>query len=234
MKTREMKTIGLVGGIVWPSTIEYYRLLNSGVNAALGKHNFCKCIVYSLNFQEIQDNNASQDWDATYELLLAACQNLVKAGADAVLICANTMHFAADKIRAHLPVPLIHIAEVTGASIVSQGIKTVALLGTRYTMEMDFYQNKLKALGISVFIPSEEDREFIHSTIYNELSFGVLLPETKKKYQTIIENMARMGAEAVILGCTEIPLLIQENDVSIPVFDTTKIHAEAAVKFVLG
>jgi aspartate racemase len=229
-----MKTIGLVGGITWVSTIEYYRFLNQGIQAALGHHNFCKCLIYSVNFQEIQDNKARDDWEATFELLLDAAETLVKAGAEAILIGANTMHFAADRLQAALSVPLIHIASVTADAIVKSNLQKVALLGTRYTMEMDFYKDKLGLRGIATIIPDEEDRAFIHQTIYEELCYGILKPETKLHYQSIIEKLANAGAQGVILGCTEIPMVIQEGDVSIPVFDTTKIHAAAAVSFALG
>jgi aspartate racemase len=229
-----MKTIGLVGGITWVSTIDYYRLLNQGVNAQLGDLNFCKCIVYSVNFQEIQTNNRTNNWEGTFEIMLNASQHLVNAGVEAIVLCANTMHHIADRLQSILSVPLIHIAEVTADAIVARGCKRVALLGTRYTMELDFFKDKLLARGITPMIPNDEDREFVHQSIYNELAYNIVKPETKARYQVIIEKMATEGAEGAILGCTEIPLLIQQGDVSIPTFDTTHIHAAAAVRFALG
>lgn len=229
-----MKTIGLIGGIAWPSTVDYYRLINLGVNAALGELNFAQCLIHSFNYQDIQRNNLANDWDSTLEMIDKASQNLVHGGADAILLCANTMHHIADRLQARLPVPLIHIAEVTADAIVAQGCHKVALLGTRYTMEFDFFKDKLKARGITPVIPGDADRAFIHETIFSELAYGTLNPASKARYISLIEDLAGQGVEGVILGCTEIPLLLQPADVSIPVFDTTKIHAAAAVKFALG
>lgn len=229
-----MKTIGLIGGITWVSTMEYYRLLNQGVNDALGGHNFCRCVVNSLNFQDIQDLRKTDDWEGTFQLLLDAAKTLVHAGADAILIGANTMHFAADRLQESIPVPIIHIANVTADAIATRGMRKVALLGTRYTMTMAFYKDKLRVRGIETIVPDEAEMNFIQQSIYEELCFGIFKEETKRKYRQIIERLAGEGAQGVILGCTEIPMVIREGDVSISVFDTTQLHAAAAVKFALA
>ncbi len=218
-----MKKIGLVGGISWTSTLDYYRYINEGINEKLGGLNFSECLIYSVNFNNFQKYNAAYDWDATYNLLAAAAENLKKAGAECIVLCANTAHIVADRIAEKVKLPLIHITEVTAKAINKKNLKTVGLLGTSYTMELDFYKLKLRENGIEPIIPeSEADRDFIEETLRSELGAGILKPETKNAYLSIIRQLIDRGAEGIILGCTEIPLLIQQSDVKVPVFDTTK------------
>jgi aspartate racemase len=234
METHPMKTIGLLGGTSWASTIDYYRLLNVGINAELGGLNFCRCIIHSFNYADIQRNNLAGDWDSTLAMFVAASEHLIRSGADAIMLCANTMHHVADRLQAAISVPLIHIADVTADAIAAQGLTRVALLGTRYTMEFAFFTDILKARGIAPIIPGEEDKAFIHNNIFEELCHGIVTPAVKMRYISLIEKLAAQGAQGVILGCTEIPLVIQQADVSIPIFDTTQLHAAAAVRFALG
>lgn len=230
-----MKKIGLVGGISWTSTVDYYRHINEGINQGLGGLNFAECIIYSVNFNEFQESNANYDWDRTYDLLLKATENLIKAGAEAIVLCANTAHIVADRIAEKIEQPLIHITTATANAINEQKLKKVGLLGTTYTMELDFYKNKLEDHGIETIIPeNQSDRDFIEETLLHELGRGILNPASKEKYIVIINELIKNGAEGIILGCTEIPLLIHQKDVSVPVFDTTKIHSMAAVKFALS
>lgn len=230
-----MKKIGLVGGISWTSTVDYYRHINEGINQGLGGLNFAECIIYSVNFNEFQESNANYDWDRTYDLLLKATENLIKAGAEAIVLCANTAHIVADRIAEKIEQPLIHITTATANAINKQKLKKVGLLGTTYTMELDFYKNKLEDHGIETIIPeNQSDRDFIEETLLHELGRGILNPASKEKYIVIINELIKNGAEGIILGCTEIPLLIHQEDVSVPVFDTTKIHSMAAVKFALS
>lgn len=230
-----MKKIGLVGGISWTSTLDYYRYINEGINEKLGGLNFSECLIYSVNFDNFQKYNAAYDWNATFELLLNAAENLKKAGADCIVLCANTAHIVADRIAKRVQLPLIHITEATAKAIQAKKIKKVGLLGTSYTMELDFYKTKLISMGIEPIIPeSKADRDFIENTLRNELGRGILNPETKRTYLSIIQQLLDRGAEGIILGCTEIPLLINQDDVVVPVFDTTKIHSEAAIEFSLS
>ncbi|WP_342327790.1 aspartate/glutamate racemase family protein [Pedobacter sp. FW305-3-2-15-E-R2A2] len=227
-----MKKIGLVGGISWTSTVDYYRYINEGVNEKLGGLNFAECIIYSVNFDDFQRFNAAYDWDATFELLVGAAENLKKGGAEAIVLGANTAHIVSDRIAERVNLPLIDITTAVADAIHQKGLKKVGLLGTTYTMELDFYKDKLISSGIEPIIPeSQEDRDYIEDTLRNELGRGFLNPETKKQYLAIIQQLVDKGAEGIILGCTEIPLLIHQEDIAIPVFDTTKIHAEAAVAF---
>lgn len=227
-----MKKIGLVGGISWTSTVDYYRYINEGVNEKLGGLNFAECIIYSVNFDDFQRFNAAYDWDATFELLVSAAENLKKGGAEAIVLGANTAHIVSDRIAERVNLPLIDITTAVADAIHQKGLKKVGLLGTTYTMELDFYKDKLISSGIEPIIPeSQEDRDYIEDTLRNELGRGFLNPETKKQYLAIIQQLVDKGAEGIILGCTEIPLLIHQEDIAIPVFDTTKIHAEAAVAF---
>lgn len=229
-----MKTLGLLGGISWVSTIDYYRAINEGINARLGGLNFSRCIIHSFNYADIKKNNDAGDWDATLNLMVEAGEHLKSGGAAAILLCANTMHVIAEPLAAKLQIPVIHIAEVTATAVKQKGIKKVALLGTKFTMEMDFFKDKLKAEGIEPMIPDEADREYIHASIFGELARGIITAEMKAKYLAIIDKLAAAGAEGVILGCTEIPLLLKPNDIAIPSFDTTLIHAAAAVAFSLS
>lgn len=230
-----MKTIGIIGGISWLSSMEYYRLLNEEVNKRLGGVHAGKIILYSVNFAEIKKLTQEDRWDEMSKIISDVARALEKAGADCVLIGANTMHKIADEIQQNISIPIIHIAEATALQIKKQQIKTVALLGTKYTMQLDFYKNKLSAQGISTIIPlKEEEVEFINTAIYEEMGKGIFLPATKQKLLDIISNLTEKGAEGIVLGCTEIPLLIKQEDCSVPIFDTTKIHSTAAVDFALS
>jgi aspartate racemase len=229
-----MKTLGLIGGISWISTAEYYKLINEGINAQLGGLNFAQCIIYSFNYADIKKNNDTNNWISTSKMLTEACLNLKQSGAEAIVLCANTMHLVADEVQQIVQLPLIHIATVTATEIKKQGLKKVGLLGTKFTMELDFFTDKLKDQHIEAIIPDADDREFIHQTIGDELGKGIFKPETKVRYLNIINQLAARGAEGIILGCTEIPLLIKSTDTDIPLFDTIFIHANAAIEFALG
>ncbi|MCF2497646.1 aspartate/glutamate racemase family protein [Dyadobacter chenhuakuii] len=229
-----MKIIGLVGGMSWVSTIDYYRYINEEINARLGGLHFAECVIYSINFNDFVNNNVAGNWEATYEIIAAACQKLKSAGADCIVLCANTAHAVADRLEQHLDLPLIHVVAETALEVKNNGIEKVGLLGTKFTMEMDFYIKKMADHGVQVIIPSSQtDRDFIQQTLKDELGKGIIREETNTKYLAIIETLIGGGAEGIILGCTEIPLLLGQNDVSVPVFDTTKIHVHAAVEFVL-
>lgn len=229
-----MKILGLVGGTTWHSTIDYYRYINNGINERLGGVNSAECILYSVNFADIHRNNEARDWDCNFKLVLNACEKLISGGAEGIVLCANTMHLLADRITAKINVPIIHIAEATADEIRKKDIKIIALLGTKFTMEEDFFKLKLAEKGIETIIPGDADRGFIHDSIFNELAKDIINPDTKKRYISIIDKLASKGAGGVILGCTEIPLLIKQEDVSIPAFDTTLIHSNAAVEFALS
>jgi aspartate racemase len=229
-----MKTIGLVGGISWVSTSDYYRLINERINQRLGGLNYAQCILYSFNFADIKQLNDRQDWAKTSELVTDVCRRLSVAGAECVLLCANTMHVIADDLRRHLDIPVIHIAEATAEAIQRQGLKKIGLLGTKFTMEMDFFKQKLANRKIETVIPAAADREFIHTTIFDELGKGSFQESTKGRYLEIIGSLASEGAEGIVLGCTEIPMLIKPSDGSLPLFDTVAIHVEAGVEFALS
>ena len=228
-----MKTIGIIGGLTWYSTLDYYRLLNEGVNKKLGGAHAAKIILNSVDFAEIKILTERQDWDAISVIICEAARVVEAAGAACLMIGANTMHQIADKVQAVINIPLIHIADAVATEIKNKKIKTVALLGTKYTMQLDFYKNKLLSHGISTIIPSDTDIEFINNSIYAEFSKGIFLPETKKEYLLIIDKMKGLGAEAVILGCTEIPILIKQTDSVLPLLDSAYLHSRAAVEFVL-
>lgn len=228
-----MRTIGIIGGLSWPSTIDYYRVINEQVNQRLGGAEAAKIILYSLNFGEIKALTFRDDWAAITTLVCDVARKLEQAGADCVLIGANTMHRIADAIQQSINVPIIHIAKVTAAAVKEQKIKKVALIGTKFTMELDFYPDALRAHGIETIIPGDADRDYIHATIYNELGKGIFNDEMREQYKKIINELQQQGAEGVILGCTEIPLLIKQTDSPIPVFDTGLIHSIAAVNFAI-
>jgi len=228
-----MKTIGLIGGTGWISTIEYYRIINKEVNKKLGENNFARCILYSLNHGDIIEFNKRNDMNGNYLLLLNAANKLIGAGADFILLCANTTHMFADRLEKEISVPMIHIGTATAKEIKRSGISKVGLLGTKMTMELDFFKSKLSEENIEVIIPNSSDREFVNNSILDELIKDIFTEETRKKYKLIIKELQSRGAEGVILGCTEIPLLIKQEDVEIPVFDTTLIHSLAAVDFAL-
>jgi len=230
-----MKKLGLVGGISWVSTIDYYRFINEGINEKLEGLNFAECIIYSLNFDDFQRNNTNDNWDATFELLLNACKSLEKSGAEAIVLCANTAHAVSDRLEKEIQLPIIHVATATANKINQQGLKKVGLLGTKFTMEMDFYFKKLTENNIEAIVPFlQEERDFIQQTLKEELGRGIIKEQTKRAYLSIIEKLIENGAEGIILGCTEIPMLISQEDVAVPVFDTTKIHSEAAVNFAVS
>lgn len=230
-----MRKIGLIGGISWVSTSDYYTLINKGINEKLGGLNFSECLIYSFNYADIKKNNDANDWDSTFNMLYKASESLKAGGAKAIVLCANTMHLIADKLQNALNIPVIHIAEETAKEILKQEIRKVGLLGTKFTMELDFFKDKLAAKGIEAIIPtSQEDKDFIHYTIFEELGRGIVKDETKKRYLEIANNLIQSGAEGIILGCTEIPLVIKAEDLSVAIFDTTLIHAKAAVEFQLS
>ncbi|WP_369769760.1 aspartate/glutamate racemase family protein [Flavobacterium sp. WC2416] len=226
-----MNKVGLVGGISWVSTMDYYKFINEGVNTKLGGLNFAECIIYSLNFGDIQ----AVSWENSFEILLNACQSLKKNGVDSIVLCANTAHLFADKLQETINLPIIHIGAETAKAINKCGFKKVGLLGTKFTMEMDFYREKLEEFGLEVLTPKkQETRDYIQQTVKEELGVGFVNPETKKKYISIVNELVEDGAECIILGCTEIPLLISQDDFTIPIFDTTKIHSQAIVEYIVS
>ena len=228
-----MKTIGLIGGLTWYSTLDYYRLLNELVNKRLGGVHAARVILISVDFAEIKPLTEQQDWKGLAEIMCAAAKSIEVAGADCVMIGANTMHKIASEVQAAVNIPVIHIADAVAAAIKDKQLKKVALLGTKYTMQLNFYKDKLSQQGITVIIPGEADIEFINDTIYNEFGKGIFLPERKQQYIHIINALIKEGAEGIILGCTEIPILIKQQDCTVPVFDTALVHAMAAVEFAL-
>ncbi len=228
-----MKTIGLIGGTGWVSTLEYYRIINTEINKCLGGLNAARCIIYSFNYADIDANNQRDDHKANYRLLLDAAIKLKKSSADCIVICANTLHQYADWLEAAIKLPVIHIADAAAQEINKKGLNTVGLLGTRFTMEMDFYTKHLSEAGINSIVPEKPEREFIHNTIMNELLKEILLPESKQKFLKIIDDLEQKGAQGIVLGCTEIPLLIKQKDTHLPVFNTLELHAKAAVEYAL-
>jgi aspartate racemase len=228
-----MKTIGLVGGTGWVSTVDYYRIINQEINKSLGGLNYARCILYSLNFGEIEECIEKGDLEGIYTLILDGCQKVVRIGADCILICANTMHQFVDRLEKEIPVPIIHIATATARGIQKQKLSKVGLLGTKDTMEKDFYKLKLKSENIDTIVPEVVDREFIHHVITYELLKEIFKKETKARFLDIIQKLQVQGAQGIVLGCTEIPLLIKEGDVDMPLFNTLSIHARAAVEFAL-
>ncbi len=226
-----MKKIGLVGGISWTSTLDYYRFINEGINKKLGGLNFAECVIYSLNFGDIY----SKSWDNSYDLLLNACNSLKKSGVDGIALCANTAHLYADKLQEAINLPIVHIVTETAKEINKKELKKIGLLGTKFTMEMDFYKNKFEAFELEVIIPEQQEtRDYIQLTLREELGIGLVNPQTKKRYIDIAKELVEGGAECIVLGCTEIPMLISQDDFEIPVFDTTKIHCEAIINFMLS
>ncbi|MSS08051.1 aspartate/glutamate racemase family protein [Clostridium sp. WB02_MRS01] len=220
-----MKTIGLIGGMSWESTVTYYKIVNETVKKELGGLHSAKVLLYSVDFSEIEKCQADGDWDKSAAILSAAAKNLEDAGADFIVICTNTMHKVVPQIQSSITIPVIHIAEATADELKYHNITKVALLGTKYTMTQDFYKDKLMNAGITVLIPDEEEIELVNDVIYNELCLGIISEASKDKYLSIIQGLAKQGAQGVILGCTEIGLLIQQKDVELPVFDTAQIHA---------
>ena len=223
-----MKTIGLIGGMSWESTVTYYKIINETVKEKLGGLHSAKCILYSVDFQEIEECQANGNWEKSGEILGEAAYNLEKAGADFIVICTNTMHKVINQIKEKISVPILHIAEMTAEKILEKGLKNIALLGTKYTMEQDFYKSKLIEKGINVIIPDKNDIETINEVIYDELCLGTINFNSKKKFLEIVDKLRSKGAEGIILGCTEIGLLIKNEDTDVPLFDTAVIHAEEA------
>jgi aspartate racemase len=224
-----MKTIGLIGGMSWESSAEYYRILNEETQKLKGGNHSCPCILYSVDFQPIEELQHKERWKELGDLLTTAGKNLADAGAEMILLCTNTMHYASEGLEA-LPVPFIHIADATGEVIWKKGLKKVGLLGTRFTMEKDFYKNRLlEKWDVETIIPEEKERHEVHRIIYEELVKGIVRKNSREYYLKVIKKLSEAGAEGIILGCTEIPLLIRQEDTDIPVFDTTYIHAMAAL-----
>jgi aspartate racemase len=228
-----MKTIGLIGGTTWHSTLDYYRYFNEMVNEALGGDEAAKVIINSVNYGEIRKLTQADDWKSISKIICAAARQAEDGGADCILLGANTMHNVAEDVENVISVPLIHIAKEAAKEIKKYHIDTVALLGTRYTMQLDFFKAILASHGITTLIPSEDGINIINAAIYEELAKGIVLEPTKKAFIEIIDILAGLGADGVILGCTEIPLLIKPQDSPLPLFDTMKIHARAAVNFAL-
>ena len=223
-----LKTIGLIGGMSWESTVTYYKIINETVKEKLGGLHSAKCILYSIDFQEIEECQANGNWEKSGEILGEAANNLEKAGADFIVICTNTMHKVINQIKGKISIPILHIAEMTAEKILEKGLKNIALLGTKYTMEQDFYKSKLIEKEINVIIPDKNDIEIINKVIYDELCLGIINSNSKKKFLEIVDKLRSKGAEGIILGCTEIGLLIKNEDTDVPLFDTAVIHAEEA------
>ena len=223
-----MKTIGLIGGMSWESTVTYYKIINETVKERLGGFHSGKILLYSVDFAEIEECQAKGEWEKSAEILSEAAENLEKAGADFIVICTNTMHKVAGKIQENIKIPVIHIADATAHKLRQDGILKTALLGTKYTMTQDFYKEKLRENGIEVLIPEEKDIEIVNHVIYEELCLGKILDSSRKEYIRIIDGLKEKGAQGVILGCTEIGLLISQKDSPLPVYDTTEIHALSA------
>ena len=230
-----MKTIGLIGGMSWESSIEYYRIINQTVRAKLGGVHSAKSVLVSVDFAEVEALQRAGQWEEATQLLILTAQQVERAGADFILICTNTMHKMADAVQSHLHVPLLHIADATAQQVRARGLKKIGLLGTKFTMEEDFYKGRLQARhGLEVLIPPPLERDLVHRVIYDELVRGQIEPASKMRYLEIIRNLVNNGAEGIILGCTEIGLLVQAADVAVPIFDTTHIHAVAAVEYALA
>ncbi len=229
-----MQTIGMIGGMSWESSLEYYRILNETVKERLGGLHSAKCILYSVEFAEIEALQHAGRWDEAAQVMVKAGQSLERAGADLLVLCTNTMHKLSGEIEAGVSLPLLHIADATADVVKAAGIYRVGLLGTRYTMEQEFYRGRLVGKhGLEVVIPEEAEREIAHRVIYDELCLGVIKPESRRAFTAIIEKLVADGAEGVILGCTEIENLVRQEDSPLPVFATTRIHAEAAVEWAL-
>lgn len=228
-----MKTIGLIGGMSWESTSEYYRIINEEIKERLGGLHSAKCMINSVDFEEIERFQSNGNWNGAGEVLGNAAYSLQRGGADFIIICTNTMHKVVEKIKENIHIPVLHIADATAKEIKRKGIQKVGLLGTKYTMEQDFYKLRIEENHIKVMVPSEKDRDKINEVIYIELCLGKITSQSREYYKRVIEDLVKEGAQGIILGCTEIGLLIKQEDVSIPIFDTTHIHAVEAVNFAL-
>jgi aspartate racemase len=229
-----MRKLGLLGGLSWVSTVDYYRYINEDVNGRIGGLDFAECIIYSLNFGDVH-RTGWDDWKNTFRLLCHGCEKLKAAGAEAIVLCANTAHSVADELEAHVQLPLISIVTATADEVGREGVKTVGMLGTKFTMELPFFREGLERKGIRSLIPEDvQTRDFIQGTLRDELGRGIVNSETRKAYLEIIDQLISRGAQGILLGCTELPLLISQEDVRVPVFDATRIHARAAVDFALS
>ncbi len=229
-----MKIIGLIGGMSWESSAEYYRLINELIREKLSGWHSSRCIMYSLDFAEIEKLQDKEEWVKLTAMMIDAARKLEASGAECILICTNTMHKMVEEIQEAISIPIIHIADATAEAIKKEGLKTVGLLGTKFTMEEDFYKGRLsEKFGLEVLVPGKKDRETVHNVIYNELCLGKINQASKEKFREIIAGLEKAGAQGIILGCTEIPLLINQDDLTMPVFDTTRIHARAGVEFAL-
>lgn len=228
-----MKTIGLIGGMSWESSAAYYRLMNEQVKQRLGGLHSAKCILYSVDFQQIEHFQAKGEWDKAGNVLAQAAQSLERAGADFVIICTNTMHKVIDVIEAAITIPILHIADATARQIKEAGLQKIALLGTKYTMEQAFYKARVEGFGIEVIVPDSHERMEVNRIIYEELCLGIIKQDAKSYYIQVVEELVQAGAQGVILGCTKIGLLIQQEDISVPVFDTAAIHAQTAVSMAI-
>ena len=230
-----MRKIGLIGGMSWESSIEYYRIINQGVREALGGVHSARSVMVSVDFDEIEKLQAAGEWGEATRIMVQCAKDLEGAGADFVLICTNTMHLMAKEVQAAIEIPLLHIADATARAVQKAGLKSVGLLGTRFTMEKEFYRGRLeKAHSLRVIIPDEVGRALVHRVIYEELVQGKIIRESREEYLKVIESLVESGAEGIILGCTEIGLLVKGDDLPLPVFDTMEIHARAAVDAALG
>ncbi|MBT2438567.1 aspartate/glutamate racemase family protein [Streptomyces sp. ISL-36] len=229
-----MKTIGLIGGMSWESSAEYYRLLNELVRERLGGLHSARCVLYSVDFAEIERLQVAGEWEKAGDVLATAAQGLEAAGAELLLICTNTMHKVADQVERAVEVPLLHLGDATARAVRAQGLTTVGLLGTAFTMEQDFYRDRLASHGLTVLVPGADDRAAVHRIIYEELCLGVVREESRATYRQVIDRLVAAGARGVILGCTEIELLVRPQDSPVVIFPTTRIHAEAAIVDALG
>lgn len=229
-----MKTIGMIGGMSWESSIEYYRLINEGVQARLGGLHSAKSVMVSVDFAEIEELQHEGRWEEATQIMVRTAQEVERGGADCVVICTNTMHKMAEAVQAEIDIPLLHIADATAECIRTQGLRRVGLLGTSFTMEEDFYKGRLEQrFGLQVLIPGTQERQVIHRVIFDELVLGKIEQRSKEQYLAIIDELVRQGAQGIILGCTEIGLLVKQSDCRVPIFDTTEIHATAAVEWAL-
>lgn len=230
-----MKTIGLLGGMSWESTVSYYQIINQAVRTRLGGLHSARILLYSVDFEEIEKLQHAGHWDKTAEILGEAAQNLEKGGADFLLICTNTMHKVAEQVEESISIPLLHIADATASVLQHNKMQTIGLLGTGFTMEQPFYKGRLQdKFGLEVMTPKKSDRDFVHRVIYDELCQGKIKESSRSGFLTIIDSLMKQGAEGVILGCTEIALLVGHEKTSIPLFDTARIHAEKAVEVALA
>jgi aspartate racemase len=228
-----VKTLGLLGGLSWVSTVDYYRRINEGVNARLGGLDFARCVVYSLNFGDLQ-RRGWDDWEHTRRLVGDGAVALQAAGADAIVLCAMTAHAVADEVATRTGLPVVHAVAATAEAIARRGLRRVGLLGTRFTMELPFFRDALHARGIEALTPDENERGYMQATLRDELGKGIVSPATKAAYLAIIDALVARGAGAIVFACTELPLLLSQDDVSVPVFDTLELHCEAAVDFALA